>query len=245
MAFRKAVDDEDLDIYQMCAWVSRQDTINIPTKITYYAKAFICWSIQIVGLIVFLFVQLDPSLKDPSHLCAMNESTEGKYSTETQILATMFAFYISFKIGGTVFDIGRTGLYTINWWTGENCPPFVTRHWVFVGGYTNVWTSLASVIGSFLVLYISDDMLDVILNAVALFFINDIDDFMMNKKDYRRVREWFEEWEKKGERGVEHAKMGMMGSTVASKFCTPITICATFACLIIAVIAPFWIAICH
>merc|ERR1711879_649557 len=149
------------------------------------------------------------------------------------------------KMGGTVVDIGRTGLYTINWWTGDGCPPFVSRYWVFIGGYTNVWTSLASVIGSFLVLYSSDEMLDVILNAVALFFVNDVDDFMLNKKDYRRIKEWLDDWEAKGQRGTEHPKMDMMSSAMASKFCTPIFICATFACTIIAFIAPFWIAICH
>lgn len=54
--FMKATEEEDLDIYQVCAWVAYQDDMNTPTKIVYYAKALVCWAIQVPGLLLFLIV---------------------------------------------------------------------------------------------------------------------------------------------------------------------------------------------
>merc|ERR1712080_758285 len=106
---------------------------------------------------------------------------------------------------------------------------------VFFGGYTNVFTCLTSILGSYLVLYHSEDMLDVILNSVALFFVNDVDDFMLNKRDYRRIDEWFQNWKAKGHEHM-HGHMNVMGGFMFGKILTPIAFAATFFTVMVSAI---------
>ena len=239
-AFKEAAECEDLDIYQMCAGVSQQD-FPLITKATYYAKAACCWSIQVIGLMLFILVQIEGFVQDSDEICRMNDDKIS--SQETKVLSVMFAFYIALKTSGSIHDINGSGLYTMNPWTGSDCPPMVTRWWVFLGLYTNVVVTLASILGSFLVLYRSEDMLDAILNSVALFFVNDMDNFMMNKKDYRRIYEWYEAWKESGE--IAHPELNALASCMAYYFLTPMSYAIAYGCIGLSCVAPFWMAFCQ
>merc|ERR1719447_2112915 len=95
---------------------------------------------------------------------------------------------------------------------------FVSRGWVFLGIYTNVFASLGSIIGSFVVLYEATAILDIILHSVALFFITDIDDFVLNKKDYIKITQWKCGYEKRQSelmdtvKSIEHPPLGKVSS---------------------------------
>ena len=144
--FREAAEDETLDIYQMCAWVAMlppNEIVSSYKRWFYYWKAFICALIQGPGQCVFLFVILGQMLSsDGKGVCAMLLEDEHRaseeYSVEIKILSGLFALYISAKMGGQIQDIGRRGLYNMNFFSGKNCPPFCSRFWVYLGGYINV-----------------------------------------------------------------------------------------------------------
>eukprot|EP01084_Bolivina_argentea_P257547 433942_1 len=243
--FAQSAEDEDLDIYQMCAWMSYQDSIPTTKKYFYYFKAIVCFAIQVPGLIIFIYSQLFNIIfsENGIGLCSMRSSTD---SNLVHILSVMFAVYISVKLGGIVSDVGKRGLYNMNFWSGMNCPPFCSRHWVFFGGYTNITTILFSIYGSYLVLYVSDDILDVILNSIALFFIAEVDDFMLDKADYQRVQVWFQnKYDENQDCGNEHDKLTCCSSIVASRILTPMHFMFTGLALFGAVFAPIWIAVCH
>ena len=240
MAFKQSAEDQDLDIYQMCAWVSHRD-LGTFTKATYYVKAICCWCIQFVGLMLFIYVQLDPFMDHPEEFCRMGSDTSA--AKETKTLSVMFAFYIALKTGGSIHDINSSGLYTMNPWNGDDCPPFVSRTWVFFGLYTNVAVTVASLLGSYLVLYHSGDVLDTILNSLALFFVADMDNFMMSQKDYRRVYNWFEEWKVNGKHA--HPELSKAAACMAGMCFTPLVYIFTYASIAISFVSPFWIAFCQ
>ena len=53
---------------------------------------------------------------------------------------------------------------------------------------------------SFLVIYVSQDALNIVLNSIALYFIMDVADVMVDYFDYVRIKNWmqneliFDEW---------------------------------------------------
>ena len=50
---------------------------------------------------------------------------------------------------------------------------------------------MGAIFGSFVVIYVSESAFDVVLNAVALFFVVEMDDLMIDDYDYTRVVEFF------------------------------------------------------
>jgi len=266
LAFQDAVDSGDLDIYRVCAWVGKRSKTDIPPtdRAIYYGKALVCFCIQTAGLGLFLYVQMAPLFEDIAYLCYRSTNDISQYVDEIQALSVMFAFYISFRTGGQMFDIGRSGLYKLNMWSGEDCPPFVSRNWVFLGLYTNIFACFGSIIGSFVVLYKADDILNVILHSVALFFISDVDDFMLNKKDYGKINKWLQRWSASNKpeaaaleerpsiidarhlvAATEYRPLGLAAKCLVSKCLTPISYALYALTVFIAMVAPIWISICH
>merc|ERR1719317_163965 len=105
----------------------------------------------------------------------------------------------------------------MNQWDAADCPPFIKRGWVFFGMYTNVLCAMMSIYASYIVIYRGEEILDLVLNSVALFFVIEVDDFMLNKMDYRRVKDWYAlhfDMKKYPMECGQMQKMGKMAATV-------------------------------
>ena len=241
--FREAGEDETLDIYQICAFLSYDPSASIRKRWYYYFKAFMCFVIQIAGLIIFIYIQVDNILGDKG-LCAMSTADE-RNAQLTQVLAIFLAIYISLKMGGLIIDLGSKGLYTMDFYTANNCPPFINKYWVLFGGWINIGALLLSVYGSYIVLYISDDILDVILNSVALFFMLDVDDYILDSADYQYIEDWFEK--KYNPQQYANYTVSAFGSCCGMlvKIMTTMAFAACGLGVFAAIFAPFWVAICH
>merc|ERR1712154_327090 len=62
-----------------------------------------------------------------------------------------------------------------------------------IGFTVNIIVAIVAVYGSFLVIFFSDDSLDMVLNSVALFFIVELDDMLVRQSDYERIAEYIGE----------------------------------------------------
>lgn len=69
---------------------------------------------------------------------------------------------------------------------------FINIVWLQLGFTVNVIVSIIAVYGSFIVIFFSDNSLDMVLNSVALFFIVELDDLLVNDNDYERIGDYIE-----------------------------------------------------
>lgn len=250
--FREAVDDKSLDIYQVCAFISTadvDDSFPLRRRISHYFKAFMCALIQTVGLVVFIYVQMVrlSQGEESKGFCAMtskNEDVDEVYKL-TQVLSVFLAIYISLKMGGLMVDTGDNGLYNIDLHAGKNCPPFVNKYWVLFGAWINTYALLFSVYGSYIVLYITEDILEVILNSVALFFLLDVDDYILDNLDYQRIEYWLQKkYDMKSYGDYKPPEPGCCAKTFIRLMST-VAYGAYGAGVLMSGIAPFWIMICY
>ena len=99
---------------------------------------------------------------------------------ELRILATLFSLYISLTMMGQIRVLKNKGLY-------ENvayAPPFLQAEWIYIGLYSNAFSLLSMIYGSFIIIYVSHTSLDIVLNSIALYFILDLDNLMVDQFDY-------------------------------------------------------------
>ena len=76
---------------------------------------------------------------------------------------------------------------------------WVNSLWLRFGLSINIVVSIIAVYGSFLVVFFSDNSLDMILNSVALFFIVELDNILVQKTDYKKIMKYIESQEYKNE----------------------------------------------
>ena len=70
---------------------------------------------------------------------------------------------------------------------GPQQPDFVSKIWVAIGFYANLMSLVLAWLCSALVVFASKDMLEMVLNSVAVLFIIDIDDLIVQGSDYDNV----------------------------------------------------------
>ena len=104
---------------------------------------------------------------------------------------------------------------------------------------------MQAMMGSFLLLYTTDDITYVILNSMALFFIIDLDEYMLDQGDYQLIDAWYEDVY--NEDDMENRRYKEMHPVLLFIVKVMTTIHFTFTGLgiIFAVIAPIWIFVCH
>ena len=71
---------------------------------------------------------------------------------------------------------------------GEQQPNFVNPMWVGVGLWTNTFSLIISWFVSCIIIYTSGDILEMVLNSVAVTFMMTLDDEIVLDQDYRNLR---------------------------------------------------------
>ena len=74
---------------------------------------------------------------------------------------------------------------------------WISSNILHFGRIWNMLTLVLTFAQSFLIIFFSDSVLDIILNSVALLFIVDIDNIMVDSDDYEKIRQWFYEIKEK------------------------------------------------
>ena len=69
-----------------------------------------------------------------------------------------------------------------------HCLILLRSEWLYLGLYANMFALISAIYGSFLLIYSTEDAVWMVLNAVALYFIMDLDVMMVDPQDYSRVK---------------------------------------------------------
>merc|ERR1711994_263959 len=90
----------------------------------------------------------------------------------------------------------------------------------------NVFASILAVYGSFMVVFFSDNSLDMILNSVALFFVVELDDLLVKGSDYQRIGDYIREHLA----NEEEEQRKKMSEAVEGKCCSKARECGKACC---------------
>ena len=222
-----------MDIYQMCSFMAQNED-SCCKKYTYYLKALCCAIFQSAGLVIFIYNAIRDTDKS---LC------ESDADWDVKCIATIATLYISLTMGGMIQIIDSQGLYEFDGWSSETIPPFLDRRWLFLGLYVNYFALMGAILGSFILIYVSESALDVILNAVALFFVVEMDDLMIDQYDYERVAEFFTE--NYDANNYKETYQDTSCQNICMKTGGSIVIFCVLVAMLGALAAPFYMAICY
>merc|ERR1711920_218233 len=103
---------------------------------------------------------------------------------------------------------------------------FLNIIWLRIGFSVNVFASILAVYGSFMVVFFSDNSLDMILNSVALFFVVELDDLLVKGSDYQRIGDHIRQYLAK----EEEAQKKKMSEAEQIKCCSKLRRCGKACC---------------
>merc|ERR1719242_1768533 len=115
--------------------------------------------------------------------------TVGKvfWDLQYKILAFLFSAFLAFFCFDRLLEV-ESGMYVKMKDASEL--PFVNSTWLKIGLYVNILASVLAVYGAFILVFFSENALDMVLNSVALFFVVELDDLLGNIDDYARIEEY-------------------------------------------------------
>ena len=198
--------EEGIDIYQLVAFQSEckpeGKTINIALcnrsfeieyNIYYYNifKALVTFFVQIASVFVLLDYALT-TIKQESDKDFCDNSGDAGPKT----MAVSYTTFLSLILWSTVQQGRNSGFY--RWCIGTeewDNPIFkiVDYTWLTFGRTLCHGVILSAFSLSFLIIFYTTDPMDIILNAVALLFIADIDNAVVNPNDYEDMYQWFKD----------------------------------------------------
>eukprot|EP01084_Bolivina_argentea_P282137 482893_1 len=185
--FKKNAEDRDeLDIYMVTAFLKyyhNETAHRHRWKYAFYCfKCLVCAAVQTFGMIAFLSYVIRSNWDDKKLECRMS----GAWDLRT--MAILFSLYISVWIENMILNLKSQGLYEFP----AYLPSFLANEWVYIGLYSNAFTLMAATFGSFLLIYTADTTIDIVLNALALYFIVDLDNNLVDHVDYLRIATWMD-----------------------------------------------------
>ena len=96
-------------------------------------------------------------------------------------LSGMYAIWFDF------WHIFKKKICFFRYQWGSDQPEFVSKIWVALGFYINLFSLLLSWFCSTVIIFYTDNLLDMILNSVAVLFIIQIDDDIVTFSDYENI----------------------------------------------------------
>ncbi len=116
------------------------------------------------------------------HKLGLNPKTQ-KILGYLKLLATLFSLYIGVQMISLIKVRKCDGMYEHIAFS----PPFLASEWLYLGLYANLFALITSIYGSFFIIYSAQNAVDMVLNCVALYFVMDLDGFIIDHFDYVRV----------------------------------------------------------
>ena len=147
-------------------------------------KAILCVLIQIPAIWYITYSQVKNGLEG-KNWCNLDdvdiEDVINKY------YAFLISLFLALKFVGLLNTTSYDGMY--------ECYPFtipqklISPWWIFIGLYVNMFCAIFAVWAGFFVIFFSESVFDLILNSVAMFFILEMDDFLVDDEDYKYIVE--------------------------------------------------------
>ena len=111
-------------------------------------------------------------------------------------MAFLWTSFISLGVSGWVYRARHSGFYPVLLFLKrDNYPNFVSITILQIGLLTNYYVVASSVIGSFILIYQTEggtETTDMILQAVALFFVLELDNKIVHARDFLSIRKYFD-----------------------------------------------------
>mmetsp|Transcript_33759 Transcript_33759/g.54015 ORF Transcript_33759/g.54015 Transcript_33759/m.54015 type:complete len:330 (-) Transcript_33759:87-1076(-) len=189
----KCCDNEDeFDIYQLQAFRS-QTREGFKQCLAYYSniiKAVLCALTQIFGIIVISIDTVESGLNSKKWCNPMQYDETGGlilHHLVLKVLAFLFSSFLAYYSMEALEAIDKGMYRNLNY--AENLQ-WINQIWLRVGFSINLFVAIIAVYGSFLVIHFSESSQDMVLNSVALFFIVELDDLLVRRKDYEQIEEF-------------------------------------------------------
>eukprot|EP01083_Nonionella_stella_P069356 184877_1 len=239
-----ARDQENLDIYQICSFIIGT------TQRKYYPivlwKVLACIGLQLPG-IIFL---TQSTYEGAGFHCANVNICQG-YNGATLTESWMAFFFVSFVSIVCAEDLRNLGNYGMYQW-GSNQPEFVSKIWVAIGFYANLITLVLSWLCSSIIIFASKDIIEMVLNSVAVLFMITIDDEIVGFSDYENVTTMFGSYSAKNKASawLDKVAEGLMKIQVIwdskrTVICgKPCEVC-TFIMTPLTIVAPLFTIMCY
>merc|ERR1719242_1453811 len=109
------------------------------------------------------------------------------WDLQYKILAFLFSAFLAFYCFDRLLDV-ESGMYRKM--KDASDLPFVNSTWLKIGLYVNILASIFAVYGAFIVVFFSENALDMVLNSVALFFVVELDDLLVKTSDYAMIESY-------------------------------------------------------
>ena len=181
--------EEGLDIYQLTAFRVMKgpkpcSEFHYFGYVTDIMKVIVCVSTQIISLIMlgkYIFESRD---KD---FCSMNDD-----SIAEKLVAGCYCAFLGTILFSYYLRIVDSPSFYIYTSYEEEQYSWISSYWLHFGRLLNAFILLACITLSFFIILFADNTLDLILNAIALLFIAEIDNEVVDMLDYEKLCNYFE-----------------------------------------------------
>jgi len=161
-----------------------------------FAKAILVSGLQLVSLL-FAMSELISNYRHTHSkgLC----SKRFQFATANKIISkSLFAGYcalIAISVNNMIQDVGQTNLYASLY--GSKCilPDLLDQGWLITGRTINYFVLLFSTWASFLIIALSDNVIDMVLNSVAIFFVLQLGNMAVGRPEYKRFKHYLDVYE--------------------------------------------------
>merc|ERR1711933_413034 len=110
---------------------------------------------------------------------------------KTDWLLKLFSFayslWIAIYIDDMMIHTMRRGMYCINDSLRNNKPHFLNDIWLRIGAFYNRLASICAMFASYYIIFCAEDVYDMVLNSVAVFFVIELDNMLVTKFDYWKI----------------------------------------------------------
>eukprot|EP00483_Globobulimina_turgida_P007274 UN07288 len=166
---------ENLDVYQMNSFYA--GVSNKRAQLLNYYKTAMVFFIQTGGAGYLAIRGITKNFTADSSFCKLDDI--GLLSW----MAMAFSGFISLTLNDQLTEISVQGVYRFK----KNLPPFFNKFWLSLGIFINIFVLVISWVVSIVIIFISTNPMDMILNSIAIYFIIELDDMMVNRLDYECV----------------------------------------------------------
>eukprot|EP01084_Bolivina_argentea_P230287 388479_1 len=146
-------------------------------------KTATCFGLQFIGILLLMEDQLAVYNTYNTDVTACGGIGKKDGNDSVRWVAFFFATYITIFCTEQIRTLNRYGMY--GW--GEGQPEFVNSLWVGVGLWVNLFSLCLSWFVSCIIIFTSADILNMVLNSVAVTFMLTLDDEIIGESDYTRI----------------------------------------------------------
>jgi len=187
-----AVNGEDLDIYQIVAFLATQTDKKY--KRQYYESAFkaiLSMSTQLIGMAVVMEQEGYQGYQEKAEICS---SFADYHDSLSKLMAFLFCWTVLVFAYGTFRTLQNKGMYRIDNVAYRNKPDCVSAGWISIGRVVNTIVLIQVLIGSFYIVYSSHGATDIVLNSVAMFFMFEMGGLFVTNEESELLAEFLAEY---------------------------------------------------